>query len=130
MSPAATDSVRASLTAALEQLQRQRDQLEQELAGIEESEAQLRSMLGTLADAPHSRTVKKDRTMQISEKRLARVRDYIVKHERARQPDIARALGENSGTVSVAMRLLARDGLVYKDGLERGATVWRLVSAD
>lgn len=128
--PAATDSVRASLTAALQELQDEHAELVSRAARIEESATQLRNMLEGLSgisvrSEPRSGGPK----LQVSEERLERVRAYLSDHQRARQSDISKAIGENSGTVSVALRVLAREGFVVKGNLEKGSTVWHLATA-
>lgn len=61
----------------------------------------------------------------VSEAKLAAVRDYMEAHPRARQVDIARDLGENTGSVSLALRWLASLGDVRDTGeIDNKAKVW------
>lgn len=64
-------------------------------------------------------------TLSISDERRQAVSDYLAKKGRARQADIAEHLGFNSGTVSVALRVLEAEGVVDRlDEKKRGSQVW------
>lgn len=63
----------------------------------------------------------------ISDEKLAAVLDFMKKHPHARQSDIAAQTAFNSGTVSIALRLLRAQGHVKPAGRDNGSRAWELV---
>lgn len=62
--------------------------------------------------------------LSISEDRLGKVIAYLDKHPRVRQSELVDRLSFNSGTVSVALRVLAEQGKVQKIETEKGSNEW------
>ena len=66
------------------------------------------------------------RAKGVSDAKLALVGEYMQKHGEARQVDIGRELKQNSGTISVALKVLADQGVVEDTGqVDDKAKVWR-----
>lgn len=64
--------------------------------------------------------------LSIGDDKLDRVRAYMLEHPRARQTQVQRGTKLNSGTVSVALRKLAAEGLIEMVGTEKRSQVWEL----
>lgn len=69
--------------------------------------------------------------LSVGKDRLKKIEGYVKKRGSARQADIQRDLGFNSGTVSVGLRILAEQGKMRKgvneDGSDqkvKGSTIW------
>lgn len=60
--------------------------------------------------------------LSVSPERLGKVLDYLDKHPRTRQTDLVKKLGLNSGTVSVALRVLEQEGTVSKAEHREGSS--------
>ena len=127
--PIVTESIRDSLTAALERLQQQRETLSTDIETVRRSEELLRETLSNLADMDLNTPAPRPRELHVSPERLERIRAYIMQVRTSRQVDIAKATGENTGTVSVALRVLEREGVVTRGDLDSGSRVWH-TSAD
>jgi uncharacterized membrane protein len=69
--------------------------------------------------------------LSVGKDRLKKIEGYVKKRGSARQADIQRDLGFNSGTISVGLRILAEQGKMRKglneDGSDqkvKGSTIW------
>lgn len=61
----------------------------------------------------------------VSQAKLAAVRQYLQAHGKARQVDIAKDLEENTGSVSLALRALASEGVALDTGtVDNKSKVW------
>jgi hypothetical protein len=64
----------------------------------------------------------------VSQTKLAAVRQYLQAHEEVRQVDIAKDLEENTGSVSLALRALADEGVAQDTGaVDNKSKVWRWI---
>lgn len=64
----------------------------------------------------------------VSDAKLNAVRQYMQTHGEARQVDVTNDLEENSGSISLALRALASQGVVEDTGkVDRKAKVWRYI---
>lgn len=61
----------------------------------------------------------------VSQTKLAAVRQYLQAKDKVRQVDIARDLEENTGSVSLALRALAEEGVAQDTGeVDNKSKVW------
>ena len=109
------------------------EQLRLELESLLRRAEAIKVLLGEDSDLPSLVPVQVERSVAspgrrgpgVSEAKLNAVRDYMEAHGRARQRDIAADLGENTGSVSLALRWLAGQGDVRDTGeIENKAKVW------
>lgn len=129
-----------ALTEALEALRKEYDEVklirDQEDAAFQTRMQAIQSIIeGTPTNIPTIGIVRsRDRAsateepqLSISDERLNKILHYMKKHPHARQADIATDLGFNSGTVSVGLRKLQKDGQVEPGNSERGSRVWNFL---
>lgn len=120
------------LQKALTELQREREdalkqsrQLKRRMEQIQDAIAALDGPSRTNGAHARSAADRSPASFAVGEDRVSAVQEYLQAHERARQADIGIALGINSGSVSVALRLLEQRGQIAKlDRKERGSSVW------
>lgn len=120
----------AALEAAHQEIQEERRQLaarEQALLRAREELAQALGGNGT--PTAHRGTRVRTRAgvqQKASQMHMDAISDYLTGRGAVRQADIGKALGLNSGTVSLALRQLEQDGLVEPlPEKERGSVVWQ-----
>lgn len=114
-------SLDANLSKALAKLREQREAYEQEIEQLRFRESLVEQALDGL-DGSLPRPQR--RTLNISEEKLAAVKDYVATEGSVRQVKIGEALKLNSGTVSVALRIMLKERLVEKGELDKGSRVW------
>lgn len=119
-----TASLRSTLVDALEKIQAMHREAEKTIEAIESRERQVAAALEGLESFPEPapRT-----TLSISEERLEKIQKYIEKVGHKRQVDISNETKENSGTVSVALRVLAERGVIQRGDVDRGSRIWYVV---
>lgn len=105
----AAENERRACEARMQSLDAQIIHIQKAISGVEASqdEATRRSQLS------------------ISSERLSRIREYLDKVGEKRQVEISAETGENSGTVSVALRVLEAQGDAEKGELDRSSHIWR-----
>jgi hypothetical protein len=99
-----------------------RVQYETRISGLEQAIAAFNS-----GDSPSSNGNGDHDKLAIGPDKLEAVRTYMSKRGKTRQADIAKHTRLNSGTVSVALRLLEAAGEVSSGPKEDGSRTWEFV---
>lgn len=118
----------AALEAAQHEIQEERRSLDAREAAIQRARDDLARALGGSGSPQRART-RAGISQKAAQHHLDAIADYLSRHQRARQADIAKALQLNSGTVSLALRQLEEDGVVAAlPEKERNSVVWEASS--
>lgn len=120
------------VAAEVAKLDAMREQLLEEVAAIDATISVLRNgqsasdLVSTILTTFRGRvSVAAPRGAGVGADKLAQVREYVQKHGRVRQSDVARDLDLNSGTVSVALHALQMEGEVENTNRkENRSLVW------
>lgn len=105
----------------LAQLQAERSALQERVSAIDTAIAALSGGAVPALTA----TMLKFRGAAVGADKMDRVREYMRRHGEARQADIARDLQLNTGTISVAMRMLEESGEAKSLGKRNRSQYWR-----
>jgi hypothetical protein len=110
------DVLIGNLEEAVQNIDAQKEEAEREyhsrLDSLTERESLLRTTLEGLRGSTNgsSPTPSSSSRLSVSDERLDKVKQYLKEHPRSKQTDLVKKLGFNSGTVSVALRLLEQNG--------------------
>lgn len=118
---AALQSLEESLADATQRL----EDVQREVAALESARDAMLATLGGRRPAP-PRGVRKQ---TVAQHHVDAVREYIEAQGRARQADIGKELGINSGIVSVALKRLHENELIDPRDKDYGSRVWEWVGA-
>lgn len=117
----------AALEAAHQEIQEERRQLDAREHALQRAREELSQALGGNApSSPRPRT-RAGVQQKASQDHVDAISDYLTAQGPTRQADLGKALGLNSGTVSLALRQLESDGLVSaQPEKERNSLVWEI----
>lgn len=119
----------AALAAERQALLKARDVLDDQLAGLERGWRELAAAGIVPSDSAPTATRVRSRAglqQKVAQHHLDAISEHLESERRARQADIAKALGLNSGVVSRAMRELDSAGRARQVGRDGGSVVWEL----
>jgi len=135
MSVATADPVATSLNEALRAVEMRRQEYQRVLQDLDAREGHIKLALEGMvlgeqdsAPAPVSNGNNGAPRLSIHNDRLEIVRKYMERKGVTRQVDIGKETGENSGTVSVGLRVLEQQGLVRPGEVRDGSRVWHWIS--
>jgi hypothetical protein len=134
-----TSEVFAALDDQLEEIRHARAALDDREDAIHRARAELQVAFGGAPPpasgrgrrAAQARPTRAGIQQKAAQHHVDAIHDYLQKHGTARQADIAKDLGLNSGTASLALRQLEEDrAVVPQERKDRGSVVWDFAAAN